>query len=302
MPDKRSPFPWLPYTLSAPAILFVILFLACPLTLLFRLSLCKEAEGHGFYQPGTWTLAGYAALDHYTVRIVGFTISLACLLAILSVAIAYPLALFIHHLPPRRKALALVLVLLPKLASALVVIYGLKLLLSNTGPVNTLLLTLGLSDPLMLTYNLIGTIIGELYLILPYSVLLLVLGFDRIDPALPQAARGLGATPWQTFRRITWPLSLPDVLLAGQLSLIWGLSAFLGPLLLGSPEQTTLAIEVHHQGFEYNHWPRAAIAAVLMLATLGVCLLIYGVITKNQNVRRLHREKDGTPQGVHHID
>jgi ABC-type spermidine/putrescine transport system permease subunit I len=78
-------------------------------------------------------------------------------------------------------------------------------------------------------------------------------------------------------------LSLPDVLLAGQLSLIWGLGAFLGPLLLGSPEQNTLAIEVHYQGFEFNHWPKAALAAVLMLATLGVCLFTYALLVSQSN-------------------
>jgi ABC-type spermidine/putrescine transport system permease subunit I len=280
MSDKRYTTPWTPYLLSAPAVLFVILFLACPLTLLLRLSLCKEAEGRGFYQPGTWTFAGYAALDHYTAHIVVFTVTLACLLAFLSVLLAYPLALFIHRLPPRRKALALVLVLLPKLANALVVIYGLILLLDNAGPINSLLGALGQTEPLTLKHNLIGTIVGELYLILPYSVLLLVIGFDRTDPLLPQAARGLGATSWQTFRRITWPLSIPDVILVGQLSLIWGLGAFLGPQLLGSPQQRTLTVEVYEQAFEYNHWPRAAIAAVLMLATLAMCLLVYVGLTR----------------------
>ena len=180
--------------------------------------------------------------------------------------------------PPRRKALALAAVLLPKLASVLVIVYGLQLVLSGTGPVNEVLLALGLIDePLMLFRNLMGVVIGETYLILPYAVLVLVVGLSRIDPALTVAARGLGATSWQAFRRVTWPLSLPALAAAGQLSLIWALAALLGPMLLGSPQETTLAVEVQRQALENNRWPRGAATAVLLLLTLGVCLAIYAL-------------------------
>src|SRR5262249_4005919 len=155
-------------------------------------------------------------------------------------------------------------VLLPKLASVLVIVYGLQLVLSGTGPVNEGLLALGLIDvPLMLFRNLTGVVIGETYLILPYAVLVLVVGLSRIDPALTAAARGLGATPWQAFRRVTWPLSLPALAAAGQLSLIWALAALLGPMLLGSPQEMTLAVEVQRQALENNNWPRGAATAVL---------------------------------------
>jgi ABC-type spermidine/putrescine transport system permease subunit I len=63
--------------------------------------------------------------------------------------------------------------------------------------------------------------------------------------------------------------------LAGQLGLMWGLGAFLGPQILGGPGETTLAVEVHRQAFEYGRWPRAAAEAVLLLAAVGACLAVY---------------------------
>src|SRR5262249_34907812 len=78
------------------------------------------------------------------------------------------------------------------------------------GPVNRSPVGRGLAtEPLLLTHNLAGVLIAETYLIMPYAVLVLVPAFDRIDPGLTAAARGLGAGAWTAFRRVTFPLSLP---------------------------------------------------------------------------------------------
>jgi ABC-type spermidine/putrescine transport system permease subunit I len=103
----------------------------------------------------------------------------------------------------------------------------------------------------------------------------LVPALDRIDPILPAAARGLGAGPWAAFRRVTLPLSMPGLAVAGQLCLIWSLGAFVGPILLGGPDQATLAVLVQRQGVEYADWPRGAATAVLSLITIAVCVGVY---------------------------
>ncbi|MGE3805200.1 MAG: ABC transporter permease, partial [Gemmataceae bacterium] len=165
--------------------------------------------------------------------------------------------------------------------NVLVVIYGLELLLGNSGPINATLVGLGaVSEPLKLYHNFTGVVIGEVYLILPYAVLVLVSALDRIDASLVPAARGLGASPWQAFWRVTLPLSAPGIALAALLSLIWALGAFAGPVLLGSPEELTLAVEVQRQTFENLNWPRGAATAVLMLLTLCACLALYQVPAK----------------------
>jgi ABC-type spermidine/putrescine transport system permease subunit I len=263
---------WLP---AAPAALLLLLFLAGPLVLLLRVSFFAEAGGAGFYRPGSWSADSYRALlgDGYFRSVWSFTVLLGAGVAALALLLAYPLALFIRSLPPRAKALALAAVVLPKLASVLVVVYGLKVLLGSSGPVNGLLLALGAAhEPVALYPNLLGVVVGEVYLLLPYPVLVLAAGLERIDPELTAAARGLGATPWQAFRRVTLPLSLPALAVAAQLSLVWALGALLGPLLLGGPEETTLALEVQRLTLEKLNWPRGAAAAVVMLLTLAACL------------------------------
>lgn len=251
-----------PYLLLTPAGLMLTVFLAGPLALLVRFSL--YAPGRGFYAPGTWTPRAYAdlAADPTFRSILTFTLLAAAGITVLTLLLAYPLALFIHHLPPRSQAVAVALVLVPKLANVLVLVYGLQLVLSSFQPV-------------MLHRNLFGTVAGETYLLLPYAILLVLLGLRRVDPALVAAARGLGATRWQAFRRVTLPLSLPGLLAALQLTQLWSLAAVLGPLILGGPDQTTLGVEVQRQAFELNHWPRAAATAVV----LGTLLLLAAVVT-----------------------
>ena len=189
-----------PYLLAYPAFLLLLLFFVAPLLLLVRVSLYEGGGrsgfgigGGGFYQPGTWTLQTYATLlgETYFREITIFTLFLGVTVTVITLAIAYPLAFFIHRLPRRSKALALMAVVLPKISNVLVVVYGLELILSNAGPVNRAFLALGaVSEPIMLYHSLTGVIIGETYLILPYAVLVLVAALDRIDPTLVPAARG----------------------------------------------------------------------------------------------------------------
>ena len=284
-PASRLSTPWL---LAAPALALLTGFFLVPLVLLIRVSLYESATGQGFYRPETWSARSYSELvgESFGQRLILFTVGLGLGVATLSVLIAYPLALGIYLLPRRGKLVALGIVLLPKLANVFVVLYGVNLLLGSTGPVNQTLLRLGLiTEPVLFTHNLAGVVIGETYLILPYSILILVLALDRIDPTLVTAARGLGAGPWAAFRRVTLPLSLPGVVVAGQLSLIWALGAFVGPVLLGGPEQATLGVMVQKWGIEDGNWPRAAASAVLSLMTVAVCVALYAISARRIQAR-----------------
>jgi ABC-type spermidine/putrescine transport system permease subunit I len=268
-----------PWALAAPAVALLAVGFVAPLVVLARVSLFESAPGGtGFYRPDTLSFAAYAELlgDPFGRNILFFTVALGCAVAALAVLLGYPLALFVRSLPPRARALALAAVVLPKLTNVFVVLYGVNLLLGSAGPVNRVLVGCGLaSEPVLLTHNLFGVLVAETYLILPYAVLVLVPALDRIDPQLVAAARGLGAGPGRAFLRVTLPLSLPGVALAGLLCLVWALGAFVGPLLLGGPDQATLAVRVQKDALESGNWPRGAATAVLSLLTVAACAALY---------------------------
>jgi ABC-type spermidine/putrescine transport system permease subunit I len=256
------------WLLLSPAVGLLLLFLVGPIVLMVRVSLYESGAGRSFYHSGTWTLANYAALwnDAQTHQVARFTLLAALGITTLTLSIAYPLALFIHALSPRAKRWAIVLVLLPKLCNVLVLVYGVQLILGSSGPISQGLLLLGIiEEPILLYRNLTGMVIGETYLLLPYAVLLILVGLMRVDSQLIEAARGLGAGEWTVFTRVIWPLSLPGLIAAGQLTMLWALGMVLGPMLLGGPTEVTMGVEIQRQALEYHRWPKAAALATGML-------------------------------------
>src|SRR5262245_40967156 len=288
MAPRKPSSPLQALVLAAPALMLLLFFFLVPALLMGRVSLYEGGGqsgfgiGGSFYKPGTWSLHAYRDLlkDGYFRSILAFTLKFCVAEALVTVAVAYPMAFLISQMSGTSKLAAVVVVTLAKLAMVLVVIYGLKWLMGTTGIVNQFLQALGLSAaPVDLLHNLTGTMVAETYLILPYAVLILIVTLDRIDPSLAQAARGLGAGPWRTFWRVTFPLSLPGVALVFFLSLIFAFGAFVSPYLMGSPEELTIAVDVHKQTFENLNWPRGAAEAVIMLATLSVIALVWQALT-----------------------
>ncbi len=279
-----------PYLLASPAAGLLLGLLICPLLLVFRVSLYQPANGHGFFTPGTWTLANHSSLlENHGIRMVVYTMAFGATVATVNGAISFVLALFLRSLNSSLQNVVFAGITLPKFASVLVILFGLQQLLGDTGPINRLLLASGIiTEPLSMIRCFFGALIGEIFLILPYTAILLFAQVMEIDPLLETSARGLGASRWQVFRRITLPLSLPGLVIAFQLGLVWGMGAFLGPLFLGGPENTTLSVEIQRQAFEYSRWPRAAALSVQLIFAIGMGLSIIA-FAKSKMTRRLVR-------------
>ena len=104
-----------PYLLAAPAVVFLAVFLAGPLVLLARVSFYEPPPGRGLYLPGTWTVQAYGELltDPTFREVTGFTVLAGLAITLLSLLIAYALALFVHALSPRMKRIAIAVELSP---------------------------------------------------------------------------------------------------------------------------------------------------------------------------------------------
>lgn len=273
---------------GTPTLLCVGGLLLFPLIGLLRLSFMENEGGGSYYVPGTWSLDSWKFLrtDSYFHDICTFTLGLGLGVTTLCLLIGYPLALSICHSSPRLKPALLAALVITKLSNLLVTVYGLKFLLDDFGPINRALSAIGLTDsPLALQHSLAGVVIGKTLIILPYTVLFLWIGLERIDPKLTAAARGLGASGWETFRLVVFPLSLPALRSATLISLIWACGAFISPYLLGSPEQITLAVDVQHQMFGNFNWPRAAAEGIAMITIIGLIAVLVASIAKPRQIK-----------------
>lgn len=284
-----------PWFWAFPTVSLLVAFVVWPLAQLVRLSLNEGGGGQSgfgiggsFYRPGTWTLDVYRQMLHdaFFWELVQFSVWLALVVTLLCVVLAFPVAHFLWRLPRRWKLWGAAAVVIPKLSSLLVTVYGLKIILSDYGPVNQALLYLQVVDkPLALQHSATGVVISETLLILPYTILIIWVGLERVDRTVIEAARGLGAGAWSAFRRITLPLALPSIAGATLVSLIWALGAFISPYLLGSPQEITLAVDVQRQMFENLHWPRGAAEGVALLLLSGLLTFSFFGLLRSLSLR-----------------
>lgn len=180
-------------------------------------------------------------------------------------------ALWVFYLKNSLRNSALFLVLLTKFANLLVIIYGLKYLLSPVSPVISLLTKLNLlSEDALLNNHFVGATISETLLVFPYITLLVYARLRQLDPEASQAARILGAGFYRTLLEVQLPQCRGVLGLSVLLSFIWSFAAFASPLFLGPPSGWTFSIEVQRQIFENNNWSLGAATGVLSFASLAI--------------------------------
>jgi putative spermidine/putrescine transport system permease protein len=168
----------------------------------------------------------------------------------------------------------------PLLTSAVVRTYGWIALLSNDGPIIRSIKALGVENPPRLLFNTTGVMIGLTEILMPYMILALLAGFGRLDPRFEEAARSLGATPAQTFRRIILPLTLPGIALGWLLCFVLAISSFVTPKLMGGGRVFLLATEIYDQAIVTLNWPVAATLSILVLILFGISLAVYTRLLK----------------------
>ena len=200
--------------------------------------------------------------------------------------LAFPLAYVLARTESRYKNVLVMLVVLPLFVGNAVRAAGWMTLFGSKGALNAGLMSLGAIDvPLQIMFTEKAVIIGIIAVNLPYMVLTLQSVLEGIARNLEEAAFSLGAGPWTMFQRVLWPLALPGIIAGAILCFILAMNAYATPVLLGGPQFKMMGPLVFDQ-FRLNNWPfGAAIAFVLMTATL--------VLTASANLLMQRRYRRG---------
>ncbi|MFM2106828.1 MAG: hypothetical protein RL338_1860 [Chloroflexota bacterium] len=254
--------------LASPVAWLGIVYLGSLLILLLNAFWTRDAfTGATIYEP---TAANFAELlgDPYPT-IAARTVVIAALVTLTCAVIAFPIAYYMARIAsPRTKALLVVAILMPLWASYLVKIYAWRVILAEEGILNVLLEPLGLRGP---GYGEIGVWLVFVYLWLPYMVLPVHAGMERIPASLLEASADLGARSWGTFRRVILPLTLPAVV-AGS---IFTFSLTLGDYIVPTQVSTTVFIgNAIYLNFGSGNFPLAAALTALPLGIILVYLLV----------------------------
>mgnify|MGYP002545198457 CR=1 FL=1 len=196
--------------MTAPMAAFGVLLVALPLIYV----LCTSLVTGGKFQFGMpLTLANYKALlrEDY-LKVFANSLQLAFFTTVISLLVGYPFGYCMARAPRKWKALLMMLVIIPFWTSALVRIYGWKILLQANGPVNGVLRSLGLIQKNIKFLGSYGSVLlAMVYCLISFMILPCHNAVDKIDFTLVEASRDLGASPVRAFLTVTLPLPmLPD--------------------------------------------------------------------------------------------
>lgn len=295
-----------PLALTAPAILFVALFGLWPLAG-FLFGSIQSAEGGlttGHYQQ--------LLSDRVFLQVAVRTTLVSAVAAAVTLALAYPLAYVLTKVRGAAKMILIVLVALPYLTSVLVRVYAWAALLALDGPVNRLLVALGILDaPQLLGHSLFGTLLGMLHILCPIAVLTLWSQMEKIDPAQKAVAASLGASSTRAFLTVFLPQCRPGLEAAGTIVYVLALGAYVIPAALGGTKGLMFAQLVVDQATQLLEWEVAGAMGVLMLAIAGIPVMLLrlagtlrsrtdAAITPTQHLaaRFLHPILDQVPPGI----
>ncbi|MCW5626889.1 MAG: ABC transporter permease, partial [Burkholderiales bacterium] len=207
------------------------------------------------------------------------------LVTVVSVVLAYPLAYVIAtRVAPRWQRRALMLAVLPFWTSYVVRSYAWLLVLAPNGVVNRTLLALGLvSEPLALSFNPGATIVGFVHFFVMLCTLTIYASLVRIDPKLWRAAADLGANAFQTFIRVTLPLSAPGIAAGAFLTFVIAIGDYVTPQILGGNTQLVLPQIILLQINRRGDIPMAAALSMLLMVCVSV---VYVALARWLTARR----------------
>ena len=256
---------------------WLLLFVAAPVAIVAALSFSTSIVGVPPYTPLLYSpdLANYTQLtdDAFYLDAALKSLLVAGVSSALCLLIGYPMALAITRTSERWRNLLLLLVMLPFWTGFLLRVTAWIGLLREGGWIDLVARAIGLPPPALL-YTDAAMFIGITYAYLPFMILPLYARLSKRDPALEEAAADLGASPWTTFRTVTWPLSLPGVAAGLALVFIPAVGEYVIPELLGGPGAQTIGRALWNEFFSNRDWPMAATVATALLLGLLVPMVL----------------------------
>lgn len=267
------------FIFTVPAVLWQILFLYIPLTLIIYTSL-QYSAGSPFFN---LTLSHYYALfkiDYF--RIIFRSVCMALSVTFSCLILAYPVAYFLAlRIKSNWKNILLFLLTLPFWTNFLILIYSWVFVLDHNGLVNSILLKWGIiNEPLHLINNMYAIFIVMIYYYLPFMMMPLYTILEKIQHEVLEASMDLGATHWQTFRRITVPLSLSGIKTGVFLVFVPAFGEFAIPSIIGGGQQMFVGSLISHYFLIARDTYIGASFTIMSSIILIACALLFHWLCK----------------------
>lgn len=254
-------------TLSLPMLIWQVMFFLAPLLFLIALSFwtVKNFRMEPDFDTVNWVrMLGRGVFWDAYLR----TFALATAAAVITSALAFPCAYAIaFKLTETARRWAIFLMVIPFFTSYLVRVYSWQIFLSDNGIINALFAKVGLG-PFGMLNSVFGTMVGYLTLSFPLVVLLQLFSLIFVDKNLIEAAHNLRCGRLRTVFEVIVPSARVGLVIAALFCFILTFGDFVSPLYLGGGDPPTLSILITDTTKSGQQWPRAAVIALTMIATL----------------------------------
>ncbi|RDU96218.1 ABC transporter permease [Trinickia dinghuensis] len=250
-----------------PATIFMFLVLFVPIAYVVYTS---------FWTASGPSLAAYERLAHSALflRTLWSTFAISITAALASLLLGYPIAMHLARQKPRKRAVYMVLVLVPFWTSILVKSYAFTVLLGRDGIVNKLLSALFHAPiHLPLLFNRFGVMVGMTNYLIPFVVFPVLASLLAIDRSIYFASEIAGARPPRIFWRVTLPLSMPGVVAAVLSTSVMSMGFFVIPALLGGRKDAMMSNLVDFYTREALDWNMASAIGVILLGIVVLAAL-----------------------------
>ena len=255
---------------TLPMALFAALLVALPLIYVLGTSLVES--GQDFSLGATFTLENYRRILRADYLLVFLnSLQLAFFTTVISLLIGYPFAYCMARAGRKWRFILMMLVIIPFWTSALVRIYGWKILLQGNGLINTVLKRLGLIETSIKFLGSYGSVLlAMVYCMISFMILPCHSAVDKMDFTLVEAARDLGAPPWRAFLTVTLPLTTPGILAGCVLVFVPSVGIFYLSDIMGG-ELMLIGNLIRDQLLKVRDWNfGSALSMVLVLLTAGI--------------------------------
>ena len=267
--------------LAIPYIVWAALMLILPMALIAMYSVME---------PGNSIVSFSLTLDHYVkfftdpdfLLILWRSLVIAVKTTVICLILGYPAAYFIAGSREKLQNILILCITIPMWINMLVRTYAWIGLLSEGGMIQRILGFFGLGN-VELLYTEGSVLLGMVYNFLPFMILQIQTSLSKMDPSLLEASADLGASPAQTFRRVTLPLSLPGVINGITLVFLPAVSSFFIPKLLGGGQYFLIGNMIENQFITVGEWNfGSAISMIMAVIMMLLMMLVRRIETRNQ--------------------
>lgn len=257
--------------LAIPYIVWAVLMLVLPMALIFLYSITE---------PGNSIISFSITLDQYIkfftdkdfLLILWRSLAIAVKTTIICLLLGYPIAYYIARTKEKTQNMLILCITIPMWINMLVRTYAWIGLLSDGGLIQKILSLVGLGH-IKLLYTEGAVLLGMVYNFLPFMILQIQTSLCKMDTSLLEASADLGASPAQTFRRITLPLSLPGVINGITLVFLPAVSSFFIPKMLGGGQYFLIGNMIENQFITVGEWNFGSAISMIMAVIMMLLMM-----------------------------